>query len=713
MKNLFRSFLTALCFFTAASIFGQTPQTSPTPPEDEKDIIRVSSQEVLIDALVLDKDGRQVTNLNADDFEIFQDGKLQKTNSFTYVNLSKPETQTLPTTESKKKNEKINTPPISVRSGQGRVITFVVDDGNCLATLEGLEIARDAMKKFINEQMLSNDKVAIYRTRGGSSLLQLYTSNKEVLKRIVGKVNWFPSSCGSAFDSSRNDSVYKPARPSDGLSAPRSSQGTFENEADKESRNANENDEREKNAFGTTGVLNFVIERLKNLPQRKIVFFLSEGIPIDRSGRARDALREVADRATRSSVVIYPMSEKGMTIPGMIEARDEVNTEELKEARNQEERSLNDGLSYLAYATGGEFIRNKSFLDTEIKEILSRETGYYLIGYQPEGETFNGKDFHKIEIRLKRPELRVVARKEFFGKADTETKTKNRTAETPLYQAITSPLQANGINLRLTSLFENKPKEGNSIHALFHIEGKDLTFTDESNGIKKIVLDVVAVALDEKGKVVEEFNRTYPIRIPPQGVQTVAQNGLDFSATIPIKKPGFYGFRLAVRDNNSKNLGSAGDFIEIPDLAKGKFLMEGLIATTVTSDGKPLLPKDRPVNAAFAPVFTYSIPSIRQYQPNDVLAYAYTVYNAKLDSTTKQPKLTTQIRLYKDGKVIVEGKENAAQIEPQADMLRIADYGLFQISKNAEAGDYILQVTVKDTLSGKTASQWIDFEIVK
>jgi len=712
-----RLFVLTAFLLLSFSVFAQNPQTTPNnsneQPTADNEIIRISSELVLVDALVLDKDGNQVTNLTAEDFEVLQDGKPQKITNFTYVNNDRSAaTQTTSQISSNNKNDKkaLPVPPISLRVNRGRIITFVIDDGNCLATISGIGNIRDAVKKFIDEQMLPDDKVAIYRTRGGSSLLQMYTSNKEVLRRVVNKVIWLPSACGSAFEAQRDNSTFKS-----------SGAASFESEQDKEFRKANENRERENQVIGATGVLGFVIDRLKNLPERKVVFLLSEGIVANFGTRASDALRELADKASRASVVVNTLSAKALDIPGFLSAQDDVlpgitggndRTIEPTFDRIEEERALNAGLAYLSYTTGGKFIRNQNNLNNGIKEILDTEKGYYLLGYQPDDETFKGKNFHRIEIRLNRPNLIISSRKGFYGRADTKIVTKNRTAESPLFQALASPLQENGMDIRLTTLIGNDTKQGSFIRALFHIKGADLTFTDEPDGVKKVVLDVVAVTLDEKGKVVEEFNRTYPIRIPKQGVQTVLQNGLDYSTDIPIKKSGFYNFRLAVRDNNSKRLGSAGDFVEIPDLKKNNFYMAGLATTTIANDGKPLLPKNRPADAAFAPVFTASIASIRQYQAGGILAYTYNIYNAKIDNTSKNPSLTKQIRLYKNGKLIVEGKEMPTNIQTQSDLSRIQDNGSIRLDPDVQAGEYILQIVVKDTIANKTVSQWIDFEIV-
>ena len=690
------------------SAFAQNPQTTPSQTATEDDeIVRISSELVLVDALVLNKEGKQVTDLTAEDFEVLQDGKSQKITNFAYVKNDRSDaSQTSPETSSKNKKDKnsLPVPPVNLRANRGRIITFVIDDGNCLATIYGIGNIRDAIKKFIDEQMQPDDKVAIYRTRGGSSLMQMYTSNKEVLRRILNKVVWLPSGCESAFEAQKYNNTVPESRQ------------------DAEFRNANENRARENQVIGTIGVMGFVIDRLKNLPERKVVFLLSEGIVANFGTRANDALRELVDKASRASVVVNAFSAKALDIPGFLSAQDDVSpgitggtdlTIGASADKIEEERALSAGLAYLSYSTGGTFIRNMNDLTGEIKRILDTEKGYYLLGYQPDEETFKGRSFHRLEIRLKRPGLTISSRKGFFGRADQKTAVKNKSAESPLFQAISSPLRENGMDIRLTTLVGSEAREGNFIRALIHIKGADLTFTDEADGVKKVVLDVVAVALDEKGKVIEEFNRSYPIRIPKQGFETVQRNGLDYTADIPIKKPGFYNFRLAVRDNNSGRLGSAGDYVEIPDLKKTDFMMSGLITTTVTTDGKPLVPKARPVNAAFAPVFTTSIASIRQYAPNSVLAYSYTIYNARLDDATRQPKLTTQVRLFKDGKMLVEGKETPAEIPSLAGASRLENYGLMKLSPEIEPGEYFLQIILRDKIGGKTASQWIDFEIVR
>ena len=247
-----------------------------------------------------------------------------------------------------------------------------------------------------------------------------------------------------------------------------------------------------------------------------------------------------------------------------------------------------------------------------------------------------------------------------------------------------------------------------------HLDGEQLSFVDEPNGIKKGVFDVVAVTLNEKNEVVDEFNRTHTIRFPTANLANIKQNGLIYRADIPVKKPGAYNFRVAIRDVTSKQLGSAGQQIEVPDLKKNNLLLSALtIGEVALKDGKPIMPSVERAENGFTPVATVSNPAIRRFRPGAILGYSYKIYNAELDKATRQPKLTVQVRLYREGQVVIEGAPQATQFEPQSHMTRLSDFGYLRLQAEALAGDYALQVVIKDLKANETTSQWIDFEVMR
>lgn len=716
MKNTLIAF--TLFLILSAAILAQTP--SPIQSQTvEDDVVKITTKLVQFDATVTDKNGNQIKDLKAEDFEILQDGKPQAITNFSYVNIESP-AESSPVTTIKNGKSIVLPPPVRFRpENVGRIITFVVDDGNCSASQIGMTASREGIIKFISEQMLPNDVVAIYRTRGGSSLLQQYTSDKPLLLRTARQIRWYPppGSCegfgGDMFAAARVDSTGKAT-----------GQGTFETEANRQNREQNEDAVRDNQTVGTMGVLRYIVRGLGKIGGRKIVFFLSDGLPTrTRTGSTSQVLavlRDLTDSANRASVVFNAVDVRGVFESSMINASDEVYvredakanaTEQIAIERQNQVRFSRDGLQYLAHETGGEFYKDQNFLDVPIRRALNLEKGYYLIGYEPDDETFRSKNFNRVEIRLKRPDLKVTSRAGFLGRTDESVSPRKRTGDSELYEAIVAPLLRAGLNLRLSAFFVSDAAQGNVVRALVHFDGKEITFVDDASGMKKAVFDVIAVTLNEKNEVVDEFNRTHIFKIEARAIPFIKQNGLIYTTDVPVKKTGNYNFRVAVRDANSKLLGSASQITHVPDLKKNKIFLSGLTVSGIDANGKFAAPSAVKPENALSLLDSTAVPAIRRFQPNSILAYAYTLYNAQIDKVTNQPKLTVQVNLYRDGKIILEGKPQAAQLEKSSDPTRINDYGYMRLDVAIEKGDYALQVIVKDLLSNETTSQWVDFEV--
>src|SRR6266542_686972 len=155
------------------SLVGQQPgtQTRPAPQQpipkqaqeqnpgrdDEQDIVRITSNLVQLDVVVT-KDGKLVTDLTADDFEIFEDGHLQQITNFSYVS----NIQTAPTVASLPPNKSKSGPPVlpAVVRAQDihRSIALVVDDMGI--SFQTMGQVRKQLRKFVDVEMQPNDLVA-------------------------------------------------------------------------------------------------------------------------------------------------------------------------------------------------------------------------------------------------------------------------------------------------------------------------------------------------------------------------------------------------------------------------------------------------------------------------------------------------------------------------------------------------------------------------
>src|SRR5205085_2104647 len=266
-------------------------------------------------------------------------------------------------------------------------------------------------------------------------------------------------------------------------------------------------------ATGTLGAINYIVRGMQDLPGRKSVMLLSDGFKMFSenaegfrdSTRVLDAIRRLVDMANRASVVIYTMDARGLAITGLTAAddtsgrsADEIESE-LSDRRNQL-FDTQDGLRYLAQQTGGLSIINSNDLSGGIRRILDDQS-YYLIGYQPDEETFDPKTrrFNKLQIKVKRPGLKVRYRSGFFGVSDEKIQVAQQSGQQRLVSALTSPFAVNEIAVHLNALFGNDSKQGSYIRSLLHVRAQDLKFTDEPDGSKKALFDVLAIGFGDNG----------------------------------------------------------------------------------------------------------------------------------------------------------------------------------------------------------------------
>ena len=707
------------------------PQTSPPPPsvssqtqstaapqnvdEDDDDVVRITTNLVQIDAVVTDRSGKLVTDLQAEDFEVQENNKPQPITNFSYI-TTVPATPA-PVEERRDKNAvRVPLPPARLRPEQvRRTFALVVDDLGL--SFESAHFVRQGLKKFVDEQMQPNDLVAIIRTRSGVGALQQFTADKRQLYAAIERVRWFPSGRGgiSAFGAIESDPLSQAADEAAGG-----------DDAIAAANSAREDpDDFRESIFtvGTLGALNYVVRGMRELPGRKSVVLFSDGFQLfrdnNRDDRVLTALRRLTDLANRASVVVYTIDARGLQTLGLTAADDtsglsanEVNAR--LDDRRRENFETQDGLNYLAQQTGGFFIRNTNDLAGGVRRVLRDQEGYYLIGYRPDERTFdaaNARRFNRIEVKVKRPGLRVRTRTGFLGVTDENaTPTAPRTREAQLVEALTSPFSKSGVELRLTSLFSNDPKSGSYLHSLLYIGGRDLQFTKEADGWHKVVFDVVALMFNQDGKIADQVNRTETVRVRAEQYEIAQRSGFTYTMNVPLKQPGAYQFRVAVRDTGTSRTGSASQFIEVPNIKKNNLALSGLVVL-----GTP--PNANAAKAANASIVeAEALPAVRRFRPLTDMDYGYLVYNAKLDKANGQPQIETQVRLYRDGSLIFTGKQIPLNTNGQTDLKRLPFNGRLKLGTDLTPGEYVLQVVVTDLLAkgqNRIRTQVTDFEIVR
>src|ERR1700724_3368499 len=126
--------ITALLLVLAVAA-AQTPDT----------VIRINVNLVQMDAVVTDSKDKPVTNLQAKDFEILQDGVPQVITNLSYIREAAPDTGQRPTSLTK---NAVAPPPRELKPQEiRRVVALVVDDLGL--SFESTAYVHIALKKFV------------------------------------------------------------------------------------------------------------------------------------------------------------------------------------------------------------------------------------------------------------------------------------------------------------------------------------------------------------------------------------------------------------------------------------------------------------------------------------------------------------------------------------------------------------------------------------
>jgi VWFA-related protein len=714
--------LAPLFIFVVLAMTAAAQKPSPTPPADD-DVVKISTNLIQVDVTVTDSSGKIVKDLKADDFEIYENGEKQKISNFSFVSSVKEKEETV-----KKPNEKIAVPvptaelkPEQVR----RTFALVVDDLSL--SFQSAYYVRRALKKFVDEQMQDGDLVAIIRTGAGIGALQQFTSDKRQLYAAIEKVVWNPSGRGGL-------SAFAPIRDNEKIQD--ENQSEEDKEAQENAENAFEDFQGSYFATGTLGALRYIVTGMKELPGRKSVILFSDGFKIlqrdeqgfSEGGTVLNFLRKLVDMANRASVVFYTIDARGL-LPIGISAEDDVNPsperiEQVLSDRSNEVFETQTGLTYLARQTGGFAILNSNDISGGVRKVLDDQS-YYLIGYQPDSETFDPKTrrFNKLEIRVKNKALKVRYRSGFFNVAESNVPVA-KTNQTPAQQiqnALTSPFAVNDISLRLNALFGNDAAQGSFMRPLLHINAQDLKFTDEPNGVKKAVFDILAVTFGDNGAAIDQLAKSYTLTVKEDMYKQILRTGFVYYFTLPVKKPGAYQFRVAIRDAQAGKVGSASQFIEVPNLKKERLTISGIVLENMTEAQWKAFSTDTPeisgnqLNEAPEKPNPMNDTSLRRFRRGTILRYGFEIYNAKTDAA-KKPNLTAQIRIFRDGKPILEGKQTPIETAGQTDLERVKSSGAINLATGMQPGDYILQIIITDNLAKekrKVSTQFVQFEVTE
>jgi VWFA-related protein len=653
--------------------------------------VKLSTELVQIDVLVTDKNNRPVSGLKREDFELYDNNKTQQITNFSFEEIGKPTTA----------NQQIESNSIAKAITAGevkRVMAFVVDTLHI--KYENIYRTRKLLDDFVDNKMQPGDLVLILPTGGGSGVLQQFTSDRRMLHRAIERLRPFYFST----DTTPYRSFARMAGPPAGMGG----RGGISSQRGGGIGQMPDPLE-EADVRATLSALNETIKSMSKLPGRKISMFVSEGLRIF-STQATSDLDKTTGLAARANVVFYTIDPRGLD-PLIINAGDELDqsvdvmtaVSNASDQKRDDFRESQDSLRVIANETGGKFFGNNNDINRGMDTMLQENTAYYMLGFYPESGRWDGK-LHKVKVVVRnRSDLTVTFRKNYLARTQqTEVPAKLDPKVAEAVEAISSPLVRRDLDLRLTPLYTDNAQREPVVTLLLHIDATKLSFA-QSEGRFQNKLEELGFVLDARGKAVDSFSNIVDLNLQPKTHEDVLKHGLLATRSLNVK-PGVYQVRLFVRDSSSGLVGTANDYIEIPDMKANHLSTSSLfVSGQAVEDGKI-------VNTAGEG----GTASQRRFSRDGEFMYSIVVYNPKLDGPKKEPQLEMRTRILKGSRVIFKGEIHSVVAMDGSSANRIITGGMIKPA-SLQPDDYTLEVTVRDKLRGKDAKatirQEMDFTI--
>jgi VWFA-related protein len=321
---------------------------------------------VRVDVTVTGRDAAPVPDLTAEDFDVFEDGHPQRVDSVQFVRVTgRP-------AENDDLSLDIRSPEHAAQEAARedvRLLVIFIDDYHLRnGALFDYQLRR-LLWRFVMTEMAPTDLFALMGPLTPISDLGI-TRNKQ---DIIARINRIQGRLG-------------------GFVPPRSV-------IEESHLRMNPAERARVRAQITYSALQSLVVHLSGLREgRKSILFVSEGPPVIGNGQPLfDRLRDVIAAANTGNVTIHTLDPR------------EIGAGPL----------MNPSNDALAAETGGRRLGASNDHTRALRAVMADASAYYLLGYSPERENADGK-FHKIEVRVKRKGLRVLARKGYWAPTAAE-----------------------------------------------------------------------------------------------------------------------------------------------------------------------------------------------------------------------------------------------------------------------------------------------------
>ncbi len=549
-----------------ALVLAQANVVSQQAPTDYT--FHATTELVLVNVTVRDRNGNPVRDLKRDDFTVLEDNKPQPVISFDLENtdavLSTAATEapllgkTQPHT-SAASQEALATRPLKDR----RLVILFFD----LSSMQPDEVDRatTAAQNYVDKQMVAADLVSVVSLGDTLAVNQDFTSDRALLKKALQNFNL---GAGGGFEEGSVGSTEGTAETGGSFTV----------------------DDTEYNIFNTDRrlqALRSIADKLSHIEEKKSLIYFSSGM--DRTGiENQSQLRSATNAAVKANMAIYTMDIRGLQalVPG-----GEAQNASLRGTSPYSGKSVSSAfdsnattqetLVTLAGDTGGKAFLDSNDFSKVFTGVQQDSSLYYLLGYRSSNPERDGR-FRRITVKINRPGLKLDFRRGYYAPADFRHSTRDD-RERQLDEELASDLSSTDLPVYLSAAYFRIGERRFYVPVSLVVPGSQIPFT-RNNDQDKATLDVLGIVTDTAKRPVGQIRDT--VRVSVNTSQLVQRKNVQYNSGF-VLPPGQYHVKFVVRENQSGRLGSFETDLTVPDFKSAPLKMSSIVlASQLQSNGK-------------------------------------------------------------------------------------------------------------------------------
>ncbi len=494
-----------------ALLFGSFHAGAQSKPPSLDNTLTVNSRLVVLDVVVTDQHGQPIDDLTARDFQVYEDGKLQR-----IVSVELPSAHTLPQASTA---ATVFDPAKPANFGQSPVNILVLDEAN--THFADSSFARRSLREYLVKQpaVLAQPTTLLSIYDNHFKTLQRFTLDRDALLRALA------------------------AEPT--------------KYAWKLEINGNTDDGPIERLDQSLRALEEIAQSDARIPGRKNLIWVGGGFPtldpasIDGNDaqEVKDALQHVTDVLLGTRITLYAVDPTS-SAAGMTEITDTTQLEFAEAAGgvlsgSSDPFGASDDFDRLGPVTGGRVVRGRNDVAQQIASSVELGARFYTIAYAPSSAAETASQYRKIKVVCLKPGLMTTTRNGYYS-SGPQLQTARATAAYDLTTAAESDLPLNGLRVTVAP-----SPSGYAVHVAL----PDLAWQPKDDGMATASVYIMVVSLNDRKKMLGHTVIGMTANAGPAANLHDAAKTAEFAVSA---KPGAKAtvLRFVVRDSATGRMGS-------------------------------------------------------------------------------------------------------------------------------------------------------------